>query len=68
MSNNVAVRQPRSLDEFADWTDEVESHDEEISERAIIGQSISFGNDGKFRLRDNSELTKPLIVANCGAY
>ena len=65
MSNNVAVQQPRSLDEFADWTDEVESHDEEISERAIIGQSVSFGNDGKFRLRDKSELTKPLIVANC---
>ena len=41
MSNNVAVQQPRSLDEFADWTDEVESHNEEISERAIIGQSVS---------------------------
>ena len=65
MSNDVAVRQPRSLDEFADWTDEVESHDEEVSERAIVGQSIRFGNDGKFRLRDNTELTKPLIVANC---
>ena len=24
-----------------------------------------FGNDGKLRLRDKSELTKPLIVANC---
>ena len=59
MSNNVAVQRPRSLDEFADWTDEVESHDEEISERAIIGQSVRFGNDGKWRLRDNSELAKP---------
>ena len=26
---------------------------------------IRFGNDGKWRLRDNTELTKPLIVANC---
>ena len=65
MSNNVAVQQPRSLDEFADWTDEVESRNEEISERAIIGQSVRFANDGKWRLRDNSELTKSLIVANC---
>jgi hypothetical protein len=65
MSNNVAVQQARSLDEFAGWSDEVESRNEEISERAIIGQSVSFGNDGKWRLRDNSELTKSLIVANC---
>ena len=65
MSNNVAVQRPRSLDEFADWTDEVESRDDEISERAIIGQLIRFGNDGKWRLRDNTELTKTLIVANC---
>ena len=41
MSNNVTVQQSRSLDEFADWTDEVESHDEQVSERAIIGQSVS---------------------------
>ena len=54
MSNNVAVQRPRSLDEFADWTDEVESRDDEISERAIVGQLIRFGNDGKWRLRDNT--------------
>ena len=65
MSNNVAVQRPRSLDEFADWTDEVESRDDEISERAIVGQLIRFGNDGKWRLRDNTELAKTLIVANC---
>jgi hypothetical protein len=65
MSSNVTVQQARSLDEFADWTDEVESRDDEISQRAIVGQSVSFGNDGKFRLRDKTELTKPLIVANC---
>jgi hypothetical protein len=65
MSNDLTQSKPRPLDEFADWTDEVESHDEQFSERAIIGQSIRFGNDGKLRLRDNTELTKPLIVANC---
>jgi hypothetical protein len=46
MGSNVTVRQPRALDEFADWTDEVENHDEQmISERAIIGQLVRFGND-----------------------
>jgi hypothetical protein len=63
--NDLAQRKPRSLDEFQDWTCEVESRDEQISERAIVGQLIRFGNDGKFRLRDNSEFTKPLIIANC---
>ena len=50
MSNDVAVKEPRSLDEFADWTDEVESHDEQVSERAIIGQLVRFTNDGQWRL------------------
>jgi hypothetical protein len=65
MSNDVALKTARRLDEFADWTDEVESQEEQVSDRVIVGQAISFGNDGKWRLRDKSELTKTLIVANC---
>ena len=44
------MKEPRSLDEFADWTDEVESRDEQISERAIIGQLVRFTNEGQWVL------------------
>ena len=46
MSNDLAPKEPRSLDEFADWTDEVESRDEQLSERAIIGQFVRFTTRG----------------------
>ena len=63
-SNDVALKEPRSLDEFADWTDEVESRDEQVSERAIIGQLVRFTNEGQWLLPEQVQLTKPLIVVN----
>ena len=64
MTNDVALKEPRSLDEFADWTDEVESRDEQVSERAIIGQLVRFTNEGQWLLPEQVQLTKPLIVVN----
>jgi hypothetical protein len=64
MSTNITSTKPRSLDEFEDWTDEVESGEEQVSERSIVGQRVRFGNDGKWRLLGQTELTKPLIVVN----
>jgi hypothetical protein len=64
MSTDLTPKQPRSLDEFSGWTDEVESHDEQVSERAIIGQLLRFSNDGKWLLPDQTEPTKLLLVAN----
>jgi hypothetical protein len=65
MSNDVTSKEPRSLDEFADWTAEVESRDEQVSERAIIGQLVRFTNEGEWRLPENVQLAKSLIVVNC---
>jgi hypothetical protein len=62
MTNDLAPKEPRSLDEFEDWTDEVESRDEQVSERAIIGQRVRFTD--KWLLPDQTQLTKPLIVVN----
>jgi hypothetical protein len=62
MSNDIAPKKSRSLDEFEDWTDEVESRDEQVSERAIIGQLGRFTNEGHWMLPEQIELTKPLIV------
>ena len=65
MSNTIAVNEPRSLDEFAGWTDEVDSHDDEqLSERSIIGQRLKFTNEGQWQLPDKTEPTKSLIVVN----
>jgi hypothetical protein len=64
MSNDVTPKEPRSLDEFANWTDEVESRDEQVSERAIIGQLVRFTNEGQWVLPEQDQLTKPLIVVN----
>jgi hypothetical protein len=64
MSNDVASKEPRSLDEFEDWTDEVESRDEQVSERAIIGQLVRFTNEGQWLLPEQIQLTKRLIVVN----
>ena len=50
MSSDLSPKEPRSLDEFADWTDEVESRDEQVSERAIIGQLVRFTNEGQWLL------------------
>jgi hypothetical protein len=61
--NDVAPKEPRSLDEFADWTDEVESG-EQSSERSIIGQRVRFSNEGQWLLADQTELTKLLIAVN----
>jgi hypothetical protein len=62
MTNEITPKEPRSLDEFENWTDEVESHDEQVSERAIIGQRVRFTD--KWLLPDQTQLTKPLIVVN----
>jgi hypothetical protein len=64
MSTDVISTEPRSLDEFEDWTDEVDSSEEQVSERSIIGQRVRFGNDGKWRLPGQAELTKPVIAVN----
>jgi hypothetical protein len=64
MTNNLAVEAPRSLDEFAGWSDEVESHDEQTLERAIIGELMKFTNEGQWILRDHTPLTKVLIAVN----
>ena len=64
MSSDVTPKEARSLDEFEDWTDEVESRDEQVSERAIIGQLVRFTNEGQWVLPEQVELTKPLIVVN----
>jgi hypothetical protein len=50
MSSDVVTKEARSLDEFEDWTDEVESRDEQVSERAIIGQLVRFTNEGQWML------------------
>lgn len=62
--NDVAVKVPRSLDEFAGWTDEAESDSEQFSERSIIGQRLRFSNEGQWLLPDQTELTKLLIAVN----
>jgi hypothetical protein len=62
MSNDIAPKEARSLDDFEDWTDEVESYDEPVSERALIGQRVRYTD--KWLLPDQKQLTKPLIVVN----
>jgi hypothetical protein len=64
MSSDVVTKEPRSLDEFEDWTDEVESRDEQVSERAIIGQLVRFTNEGQWMLPEQIQLVKPLVVVN----
>jgi hypothetical protein len=64
MSTEITPKEPQSLDEFEDWTDEVESRDEQVSERAIIGQLVRFTNEGKWVLPEQVQLTKLLIVVN----
>jgi hypothetical protein len=64
MTSDVTVKEPRSLDEFEDWTDDVESGEEQVSERSIIGQRVRFTNEGKWMLPGQVQLTKPLIVVN----
>jgi hypothetical protein len=62
--NDVTVKEPRALDEFADWTDEAESGGEHFSERSIVGQLLRFSNDAHWLLPDKTELTKSLLVVN----
>ena len=64
MNTDVTPAEARSLDEFEDWSDEIDSGEEQVSERSIIGQRVRFGNDGKWRLPGQVELTKPVIAVN----
>jgi hypothetical protein len=64
MSTDVTLTEPRSLDEFEDWTDEAESGEEQVSERSILGQRVRFANEGKWVLPGQVELKKPLIAVN----
>jgi hypothetical protein len=64
MSTSVAATEPRSLDEFEDWSDEVDSGEEQVSERSILGQRVRFANEGRWVLPGQAELKKPLIVVN----
>jgi hypothetical protein len=64
MSTDIVTKEPRSLDEFKDWTDEIESRDEQVSERAIIGQLVRFTNEGHWILPEQVRLAKPLVVVN----